>query len=511
MIPVLSVAEMQTVDRRSIGTDENHGYSYMLEAGEGVFCAVTTAIADSGTQIIGIVCGKGNNGGDGYVAGRLLHENGYQVTCFSLCKPETLTGACAIAYGEYRKSGGALFELDPTGDPPDFSRYQVIVDALLGTGLAGNPRSFYARIIELINKSNAYIVAVDTPSGLDGDTGRPGKPTVHAAATVTMGFPQIGHFFYPGKTFTGKLTVHTLSYPPAKVFSVNPRLFLPSFASLAARLPPRKPAGSKFDHGQACIIAGSPGMTGSITLAAEAALRCGCGMVHCALPESILATCSVKLTEPILHPMPVTNQGTMHPASITKILALTASKQALCIGPGLSHQRATSLLVQKTVSQCTVSMLLDADGINAFKDCSETLKEHAGDLVITPHRGEWQRLFGTLPDDPRALIAAVQQRATDFRMTILLKGNPTLIAAPDGTVFIAPYGNSALAKAGSGDVLSGIIVSLLAQGISGPDATLLGTYIHGTAGEVAANKLTEYSVVARDVIATIPEIINSLL
>lgn len=511
MIPILTVAEMQTVDRWSIGTDKNHGYAYMLEAGEGVFTAVTMAITDPGTQTIGIVCGKGNNGGDGYVAGRLLHENGYQVCCFSLCKPETLTGACAIAYGKYRKTSSAFFELDPAKDPPHFSCYRVIVDALLGTGLTGNPSGFYARVIELLNKSCAYIIAVDAPSGLDGDTGRPGSPTVGAAETVTMGFPQIGHFFYPGKTFTGKLTVHALSYPPEGISSVNPQLFLPSVASLAARLPPRHPAGSKFDHGQVCIIAGSPGMTGSVTLCAEAALRCGCGMIHCALPESILATCSVKLTEPILHSMPVTNRGTMHPASITKILALAASKQAICIGPGLSHQRATSLLVQKTVTQCAVPMLLDADGINAFKDCSETLKEHAGDLVITPHRGEWQRLFGALPDNPQELIAVVRQRAYDFNMTILLKGNPTLIAVPDGTVFIAPYGNSALAKAGSGDVLSGIIVSLLAQGISVPDAALLGTYIHGTAGEVAAKKLTEYSVVARDLIAAIPGVIGSLL
>ncbi|MCX7727210.1 MAG: NAD(P)H-hydrate dehydratase [Chitinispirillaceae bacterium] len=276
-------------------------------------------------------------------------------------------------------------------------------------------------------------------------------------------------------------------------------------------LPSRKPAGSKYDHGVLLIVAGSPGMTGSATLASIAAIRCGCGMVHCAFPSSLLSILSVKLTEPVLHPLPDTNKGIISLDAVTDILELVEKMDALCIGPGLSYERSAIECVRKIVSNCKKPILLDADGVNAFKDNVEELKKHTGDLVITPHAGEWRRLFGELPSLPTERIAKVKKVAKEFNITILLKGNPTIICGSKGESFVMPYGNSALAKAGSGDVLSGIISSLIAQGASIIDATILGAYIHGKCGEILSEVKTEYSVLASDVAEAIPEILKTIV
>lgn len=510
MKPILSVAQMREVDNKSIGGDAAVGFRYMQRAGRGLFRAARGLAADPLSDRIAVVCGKGNNGGDGYVVAGLLLDAGYNVTCFSPVPADGLRGECLIAYREFKARRGKVMFLNDIAafQAKDFG---LIIDALLGSGIQGDPHGLFAAIIDAVNNSGVPVLAADTPSGLNNDTGLPGNPCINAAVTVAMGFAKPGHYFHPGRAICGRLIVEELEYPEEIVASVKPNLFLPTLESLRNLLPRRKAAGSKFDHGQVLIVGGSPGMAGSITLAAEAAMRCGCGMVHCAFPEPLAHTLAVKLTEPVLHALPATATGTLDRSGVGAILEMAASRQALCIGPGLSHEPPASHLVKEVIARCKIPAVLDADGINAFKGAPGDLEHHAGPLVITPHAGEWERLFGPLGSTPLERIGQLREAAQRLRATILLKGNPTVVAAPEGKAFILPYGNSALAKCGSGDVLSGVIASLAAQGTPLTEAAILGGYIHGTAGVLASQSLSEYSVAARDVIDKLSAAIRTLL
>ena len=510
MIPVLTVAQMRSIDKKAINNDTAIGYSYMLEAGKGLFSAAREMVPETAMGEIAVFCGSGNNGGDGYAVARLLLGAGYRVTCFSLCAAEDLKGEAKLAFNDFDAQKGNSLVLSDTTYLSNLSHFRLIIDCLLGTGTKGPPRGLYARAIEAVNVSGVPVLAADIPSGLDGDTGTPQTPCIRAKATMTLGFPKIGLYFYPGRDFVGKLTVHELKYPDEIVNEAGPALFFPVLESLRGFLPPRRPAGSKFDHGLALLVCGSKGMVGSATLAANAAQRTGCGMTHLASPGSIVPVLSAKLTETVLHAVSETPEGAASKTALRKILELAGTMQALCVGPGLSHAAETQELVLSLLSQCALPTLLDADGINAFRGRAGELASHAGDLVITPHRGEWRRLFGELPSEPVALVDAVRKKAAEFRMTVLLKGNPTLCATASGNAYVLPFGNSALAKAGSGDVLSGIIVSLMAQGATGDRAALLGAYIHGESGVVASCEKGEYSVIASDLVETIYKIIRRL-
>jgi ADP-dependent NAD(P)H-hydrate dehydratase / NAD(P)H-hydrate epimerase len=510
MIPVVTVAQMRAIDESAIGGNLTTGYSYMLKAGMGLFDAAREIVPDSAHGEIAVICGKGNNGGDGWVVARLLVDAGYRVMCFSLCDVDDLKNEAKLAFSEYAVRKGNYLVLDDASTLANLPHYALIIDAMLGTGSKGDPHGLCATAIEAINGSGVPVLAVDTPSGLNNDNGVPANPCVNASVTVTMGFPKIGLYFYPGKKHAGKLIVKDLGYPDEIVNVKKLSLFIPTPERLRQLLPPRKPAGSKFDHGLALLVCGSRGMTGSATLVAEAALRTGCGMTHLAAPESIVPILSCKLTETVIHPLPETDRGTPGEGAFPEIVDLAKSMQALCIGPGISHTEETGALVRRLIAVCPLPAILDADGINAYKGRAQELSMHAGDLCITPHRGEWERLFGNLPVEPVALVQAVREKAADYRCTILLKGNPTVVAGPDGSCWILPYGNSALAKAGSGDVLSGIIVSLIAQGASCTNAAILGAYIHGESGVVLSERMGEYSVLPSDIAGAIAEVMKEL-
>jgi hydroxyethylthiazole kinase-like uncharacterized protein yjeF len=509
MVPVVTVAQMRAIDEAAIGGDRKKGYGSMLKAGAGIFRAAQDFMSDVKGGAVAVVCGRGNNGGDGYVAARLLLEAGYRVQCFSLCRTEDLAGEAKLAFNAYAGRKGKTLVLH---DAAVFSRLPGcgrVIDAMLGTGAQGDPRGIYASAIAAIHKSGIPVIAADTPSGLDCDTGVPGRPCIKAALTVAMGFPKIGQFFYPGRGHVGKLVIQDLGYPENLLKGND--IFYPSRADLRELLPRRRPAGSKFDHGLALLVCGSRGMTGSAVLAARAALRTGCGMTHLAAPGSVVPALSRRLIETVIHPLPETPAGTPALTAFEKLRNIAGSMRAVCIGPGISHEKETSALVRKFVSKCALPLVLDADGINAYKGRADELKAHRGELVMTPHRGEWERLSGGLPPEPAAVIDKLKETATRLGVTVLLKGNPTIVADRGGKAYVLPFGNSALAKAGSGDVLSGIIVSLLAQGAAPAHAAVLGAAIHGEAGTLASKKLTEYSVVAGDVVKAIPEAIRELL
>ncbi|MFP4163461.1 MAG: NAD(P)H-hydrate dehydratase [Chitinispirillaceae bacterium] len=510
MIPVFTTAGMRRVDEVSIGGNPTIGYSYMLKAAMGIFETVKDIVPAPECGDIAIICGKGNNGGDGYVAGSLLLDAGYRVMCYSLCEVESLTGEAHIAYNEFSSRKGSCFVVDDVEDLSNLNRYALVIDAMLGTGVKGNPRGLYSLAIGAVNASGVKVLAVDTPSGLNNDDGTPGSPCIKADVTVTMGFPKLGQFFYPGKENVGKLIVKDLGYPEEVIVEQKEDVYLPDDEALKGILPLRKENGSKIDHGLAFLLCGSRGMTGAATLASLSALRSGCGMVHLAVPESLLDTMAVKVTEPVLHPILQTRQGTASHDALDQVVSLCTRMDAFCIGSGLSHNPQTVTLVRELIREVKIPIVLDADGINAFKDRADELKEHAGEVIITPHRGEWKRLFGELSRDPLETVNELKRKAAEFNVTILLKGNPTLVSSPDGKTYIIPFGDSSLATAGSGDVLSGIITSLIAQGCLCINAAVLGASIQGKAGHLAGKALTKYSVMAEDVVDHISGVFRNL-
>jgi NAD(P)H-hydrate epimerase len=511
MIPVLTVSQMRDIDKQVIGGDVARGYSYMLKAGMGLFEAACGLVPDKTCGDIAVICGKGNNGGDGFVAARLLAEAHYRVMCFGLCAPDEIKGEAKMACDQYIASGGNFLLLDDPGDLCNLSRYCLIIDALLGSGLSGNPRGIVAEVIDAINASGVRVLAADTPSGLDNDRGVPGKPCIGAKVTVAMGYPKLGAFFYPGKADVGDYKVKDLGYPEDCLKAVKPSVFLPETRTLAKLLPPRKQWGSKFDHGLLALICGSTGMTGSAILSSLAALRTGCGMAHLFSPKSALPALSSQLVEVVLHAVEETAAGTPAEGAAEPIKKGSARMQAMCIGPGISHDERTVRLVRELLATVRLPVVLDADGINAFKGSPERLKERAGELLITPHRGEWERLFPPLPDDPEGKIERLRETAIMHSMTILYKGAPTIVADPAGRAYLLPYGNSGMATAGSGDVLTGCIASLAAQGCTLPDAAVLGAYIHGRAGEIASGRFGEYAMIASDLLTGMPDVLKTLV
>jgi len=507
---ILTAAGMKRVDQIAIDDNIDTGYSYMRAAGRKIF-ETALAMLDKNKKAA-VICGKGNNGGDGYVAARLLRETGINVDCFSLCETSDLSGEALLAFKDYIEIKNDIVRIITSNkNLPDFNDYDLIIDALLGIGASGEPRGLYADVIKAVNDSGTYILAVDTPSGLDCDSGKCTSVCIKADCTVAAGFFKLGQFFYPGRANVGELQIADLGYPSAIVEEQSLGIYLPDRNFFKRVLPARKEAGSKIDHGLALLVCGSRGMTGAAALASTAALRSGSGMVHLAVPESLVSTLAVKVTEPVLHPLPETVSGACSVSALDEVLSLCERMNALCVGPGLSRDTQTASLARELIGKTDKPAVVDADGLNAFAGALPEFAKHKGEVVITPHMGEWKRLFGDLPDDPLERINKLKACAAQYNVNILLKGSPSIAVSAKGTAVILPFGNSSLSKAGSGDVLAGIIVSLIAQGCSCFEAAVLGAYLHGEAGRLAGLDLTEYSVLASDLMRYIPEVIKKIV
>ena len=506
---IFTAAGMKRVDQLAIDGNIDTGYSYMRAAGRHIYQTALAMLKNN--KNAAVICGKGNNGGDGYVVARLLQEAGINVDCFSLCDTKDLTGEASLAFKDYIElKNGIVRVLTSNEKLPDFNNYGLIIDAMLGIGANGEPRRLYADVIKAVNDCNAFVLAVDTPSGLDCDNGKCTSICIKADCTVVAGFFKLGQFFYPGRANVGKLQIADLGYPADIVEEQSLGIFLPDNNFFNRILPARRENGSKFDHGLALLVCGSRGMSGAAALASMAALRSGCGMVHLAVPESLVNTLSVKVTEPVLHPLAETASGACAASALNEILSLCERMNVLCVGSGLSRDPQSASLVRELIGRIDKPAVIDADGLNAFVGALLEFAKHKGELVITPHMGEWKRLFGDLPDEPLDRINKLRDRAVQFNVNILLKGNPSLAVSSKGTAVILPFGNSSLAKAGTGDVLSGIIVSLIAQGCSCFEAAILGAYLHGEAGRLASEDLTEYSVLASDLMHYIPKVIYQI-
>lgn len=504
--------QMQNIDRRAIDGMKIPGLELMEAAGSRVVDAIVEQYGDITGQVITIVCGKGNNGGDGLVAARYLHEKGAKIEIFLTGRADTVEGDAMTNLKRAEKIGLYVKEID---DIDDFSidyNSNIIIDAIFGTGFSGDIKAPYDEIIFKINDHPASVVAIDAPSGLDGATGAVAEPCVRADLTVTFGLPKFGQALYPGKEYCGLLLVADIGFPDEAIEKEDIDRYLLMEDEAAAMLPRRAPDSHKGDFGKLFVLAGSEGYTGAAAMTAEAGLRSGTGLVILGCPSGLNDIFEQKLTEVMTRPLPqVRKKRCLALRGLGEVREMVKWADAVAVGPGIGTYHETRDLVFRLISKLDKPAIFDADALNILAKNMDYLKGHSAPLVISPHPGEMSRLTGkTIEQIQKNRIDIALEFAEKFNLVCILKGAPSVIAAPSGQVWINPTGNEGMATAGSGDVLTGLIGGFLAQGLMDIDAAVLGCYVHGKAGDLAMENLGARGMIAGDILHMVPEALREM-
>ncbi len=510
---ILTAAAMRRADARAIDERGIPGLALMEAAGRGVAESLVAEIPDLAARRVVIFCGKGNNGGDGLVAARHLMSLGVSSRVFLVARAADLPENAAINFLRAREAGVTIDELH---DDVAWSQASatldgdtIVVDALLGTGVVGGARGSIARAIDAINDSNATVVAVDLPSGVDADSGGLAGPTIRAHRTLTLCRPKLCLVLEPAASHAG--TWHALDIGiPDDVVTAEAINLEWLDASTAALLAPSRPRDAhKGTMGHLLAVAGSRGKSGAAVILARAALRSGVGLVTVATPRTIQPVVAAAQSEIMTEPLADTGSGRLAGAAAKTVLELLASRDALAIGPGLGTATATRAAVHAVLRGRTSPAVVDADGLNAFVGSGRgpaRLRAGAQPLVATPHPGEAARLLDTTAAAIQSdRLGAARRLAAATGAVVVLKGRRSVIAHPDGRASFNSTGNPGMATGGTGDALTGIIGALLARGVPGFDAARLGTYVHGDAGDIAAARLGEDGLIAGDLIDALPE------
>ncbi|NLI13254.1 NAD(P)H-hydrate dehydratase [Pelotomaculum propionicicum] len=513
---VVTAGEMRALDKAAIEEYGISGLVLMENAGHQAVQLVRDVLGEVRGKVVTIFIGKGNNGGDGLVMARHLLNMGAEVKVLSMVNLEEISGDAAVNLDIWRKMEQKVFSLHH-GDGINIVKLvlmntDLIVDAIYGTGFKGAIAEKVGRVIELLNGSGKPVLAVDIPSGLEADTGRVNGVCIRADYTVTFGLPKLGLMLEPGADFTGKLTVADISIPAVLVEKIAPPRFITTAELVREWLPSRPSLAHKGDFGRVLVVAGSRGMTGAACLTGESALRAGAGLVTVAVPETLHEIMEEKLTEVMTSPLPDTGKGSLSRGARQRILSLLENTDVLAIGPGLSQAGEVVTLVRELLPHVRIPCVLDADALNALAGSGDILRKVQAPVVITPHPGEMGRLLGVSPKEiQKDRIAAAVQASEKWGVTALLKGARTVIAAPDGAIFINPTGNPGMATAGSGDVLTGVVAALIAQGMETARAAAAGAYIHGLAGDLAAGEKGMMGLVAGDIMSALPAATRELV
>ena len=502
---IVSAAEMREIDRV---TSERFGVpsiSLMEHAG--------TAVADfvlfryPSAKRIGVICGKGNNGGDGFVAARKLKAAGKKVQIVLLAAPSELKGDAAKMFRRLTlkpvvvrsseqlrgKQARAVFESD------------ILVDAILGTGFKPPVSGLYAEAIKLLNASSAPVVAVDIPSGADADVmGEQTGAVARADGIVTFTAPRPAHIF--GRLTDGPTVIAPIGSPDEAIVSFL-QLNLITAREVAPLIGPRTLAANKGNFGHVLVIGGSVGKAGAAAMAGMAALRSGAGLSTVATPKAVLATVAGFHPEVMTEPLDETTDGSISLSAFGRTEKLAEGKTVLAVGPGISRNPETSEFVRSLVTKCKTPLVLDADGLNAFEGRTGELNGKGRTLVITPHPGEMARLAGsTVAAVQRDRINVARTFAREHELIVVLKGHRTLIAQPDGTIWVNTTGNPGMATGGTGDILTGIVAGLIAQNPEHIiEAVIAAVHLHGLAGDVARESMGDHSLVATDLAKALPE------
>jgi NAD(P)H-hydrate epimerase len=534
MLKIATAKEMQHIDRLTIEKYGIAGIVLMERAGLGVVSKINEIfyqnVDDQHLRKIVVLCGGGNNGGDGLVIARILHNQGRDVEVYLAAKPDSLTGDAKVNYDAAKKFGVKIYPLKKflTDYPLRSVSKCIIVDALLGTGLSKEVRAPLSDIIDKVNKMIAAVVSVDIPSGISSDTGQILGCGVKAQYTVTFGLPKRGHLIYPGAELTGHLFIEEIGFPGTLLESEKIRTGLIQKEDICSLFPERLKYSHKGTYGHVLIVAGSKGKTGAALMAAKACLKSGAGLVTIGIPDTLVNTFQSRVTEEMILPLPDKGDGTLSfnaAGAISDFMGKDGN--VLAMGPGMSVDREISNLVSLLIKESENPMVIDADGLNAIAGNTHILKKSRAPIVLTPHPGEMSRLLSkragwsnsSWPDrsmSPREdiekdRINSAQKFARKNACYLVLKGVPTVIAVPDGKAFINPTGNPGMSTAGAGDVLTGMISAFLAQGLSPQDAAIAGVYMHGLTGDFIAEKAGKHSLIASDIINKIPKVFKSVL
>jgi NAD(P)H-hydrate epimerase len=467
----------------------------------------------AGRERLVVFCGKGNNGGDGFVVGRYALLDGFVVTIFLLGRTTDLKGDAALNMGLYRSLGGTVVECcEGSSDiVRGIGSADIIVDAIFGTGLSKPVQGIEKQAIEQINESGKPVIAVDIPSGIDGKTGQPLGPAVRATHTFTYGYAKIGQILCPGAYHAGRLTVIDISIPSFIEKTVGTDGQVIDGNMLRGFLKRRLPWDHKGTFGHAVVIAGSPGKTGAAHMASLAALKIGAGLVTLLIPASLNPIMEVKLTEVMTLPVPDKGTGFFTLSAYDEIAGFVRDKDVIVMGPGLSQEPETSAVVRKLYEEMDKPFVIDADGINAFQGHDDLLKAAGGKAIFTPHPGELSRLTGMTPKEiNQDRVEAARRFVATTGATLILKGARTVVLGPLGELYINPTGNPALAKGGSGDILTGFVGGLLSQGYSMIESSLLGAYLHGYVADTWTARNTDVDLLAGDLLAGLGEAIRDV-
>lgn len=504
--------EMQTADRAAIESGIP-SFDLMKAAGRAVAEAARRMMGGTYGRRTLVLAGKGNNGGDGLVAGGILARTGTAVKVLMTGDPGALRGDARTALESFVEASGraGLGALTPDAVKRELERSDLILDALVGTGFRGALGGAAAEATELVNRSGGRVLSVDIPSGVDGATGWVEGAAIRAERTVTLAALKPGLVLHPGVDYAGDVEIAGIGIQEEQMSSA---MHLAEPGDVAALLPPRGARAHKRSVGKVLIVAGSPGMSGAAVLAASAALRTGAGLVWVAAPRSIAGLIEQSVTEAVVAALPDTADGEIAASAAERVLELAEKADAVALGPGITTREETKDFVFRVVAGTGRPVILDADGINAFTGDGGRLAFRRAPTVLTPHAGELAGLLGsdvkTIETSP---VQSVREAARVTGSTVLLKGHPTLVAQGDTVVAVTP-GGPVLATAGTGDVLTGVIAALAAARPT-DEAAWAGAWLHGSAGRLASLRLVQggllqlpdRGLIASDLLGTLPEAI----
>jgi len=502
---IATVSQMRAMDRRAIEDYHIPETLLMENAGLAAYRVLRERFPVKGRRIL-MLCGSGNNGGDGLVVARQIFSEGGQPRVLLLGDPARYRGAAAV---NWKILQGLDIPLQVYSSPEaleeDLAACHLVVDAILGTGLSKPVRGSYATAIERVNACRRPIVSLDIPSGIHGDSGQVMGTAVRADLTITFGLPKVGNLLYPGFAHGGDLFATTISFPPALTRSSELTIALNALPPL----PARDPAGHKGSFGDALFVCGAGGYFGAPYLAAMALLKAGGGYARLAAPAAIVPTIASLGPELVFLPQAATAAGSLAFKNLDGLVDAARSRDMVVVGPGLSRDAETDRLVRRLAETLPQPLLIDGDGLTAVSASPENLAYRPGETVLTPHMGEMARLTGltvaAIREDP---VGILQKTAARLKAYVVLKGAHSLIGCPDQRVFINTTGNHAMATAGAGDVLTGTIAAMRGAGLPLDRAVCKGVALHGAAGDIAAGAKGADGVTARDVLECLPEAVR---
>ena len=505
---LVTAREMKALDVQAQNDYAMPGILLMDNAAQAVAEAVHEALTALEGERVVIFCGGGNNGGDGLGAARWLQSYGVSVRAFVVgAALDAVQGDAALELAMFTKAGGRVEALSTEDDwvlaELAASKADVLVDALLGTGFHGELEGDVLRACELLNKSEKYILAVDIPTGVNADNGAVCEQAVRADHTVTMALVKTGLLLYPGREYCGDIELADISMPVKLVEDYKSDKYRLTDEIVRELLPLRKANAHKGDAGRVVICAGSPGYTGAAALASDAAVKAGAGLVSLYTPLSSRDVLAIKLTEVMVHGLLERMPGILGGGAASDVASSAEAADVLAIGPGLGTSESTQEAVRTILQKITTPVVIDADALTALAGHTEILAAMQAQKVLTPHPGEMARLTGLeIAEIEADRINVAKKYAEEWQAIVVLKGAPTVIGCPNGTVYVNSTGNSSLATGGSGDVLTGIIAGLAAQEISLQEAAICGVYLHGLAAELTG---IDIGLAAGELAALLPQ------